>query len=34
MGMFLKAWYDGATTYENYRKFQSDSKIVSVAEKK
>jgi hypothetical protein len=34
MGIFLKASYDGTTTYENYRKFQSDSKIVSVVEEK
>jgi hypothetical protein len=34
MGIFLKASYDGLTTYENYRKFQSDSKILSIAEEK
>jgi len=34
IGIFLKASYDGVTTYENYRKFQSDSKIVTVAEEK
>jgi len=34
LGIFLKASYDGVTTYENYRKFQSDSKIVSIAEEK
>ena len=34
MGIFLKASYDGATTYETYRKFQSDSQIVSIAEEK
>jgi hypothetical protein len=34
MGIFLKASYDGLITYENYRKFQSDSKIISVGEEK
>jgi hypothetical protein len=34
VGLFFKGSYDGVTTYENYRKFQSDSKIVSVIEEK
>ncbi len=34
MGIFLKASYDGLTTFENYRKFQSDSRIVSIVEEK
>jgi hypothetical protein len=32
LGIFLKASLDQTTTYENYRKFQTDSKVVSTAE--
>jgi hypothetical protein len=34
MALFMKGAFDGTTTFENYRKFQSDSKIVSIAEDK
>jgi len=34
MGVFLKASVDMTTTYENYRKFQTDSKVVGVSEDK
>ena len=34
MGIFIKASLDAVMTFENYRKFQSDSRIVSVGEEK
>lgn len=34
MGVFKRAAYEGVTTCENFRKFQSDSKIVSAGEVK
>ncbi len=34
MGIFVKASLDAVTIFENYRKFQSDSKIVSIGEEK
>ena len=34
LGIFVKASIDQTTTYENYRKFQTDSKVVSTAEVK
>ena len=33
LGLFVRASLDQTTTYENYRKFQTDSKLVSVEEK-
>ena len=34
VGLLMKASVDVTTTFENYRKFQSDSKVVNVTEAK